>query len=313
MSDAPVEAAASTTLEAFEGLVAPQPISAKTFFADVMSLTKPGLSALVMFTASGGLWLSTEPLSLSTWLVTLLATAGTVGAANAFNCYIERDSDRFMARTAKRPLPSGRMDPQFALFFAFALALTSLPALFMGVNAITGVLGLAALLSYVLVYTPMKSRTHWAMLVGAVPGALPPLMGLTAATGSISAPGLALFAILFFWQLPHFIAIALFRKKEYAEAKLTSLPLEKGDAAARAWAVFYLVCLVVVGVLPWSLHVAGPLYLVVSSVLGVIFLGLGIKGWWLKLDAKWARQLFGVSLIYQLGIFAALGVEAMLR
>ncbi|MCA3012209.1 MAG: protoheme IX farnesyltransferase, partial [Myxococcaceae bacterium] len=186
--------------------------TAAALVRDLASLTKPRLSGLVLFTTAGGMWLSGAPLTWWSWLVALLGTAGTVGAANAFNCYLERDSDRFMARTAVRPLPQARLEPVVALGFASALALVSVPVLFVGVNALTGALGLLALTSYVLVYTPMKSRTHWAMVVGAVPGALPPLMGWTAATGRIEGPGLVLFAILFVWQMPHFIAIALFRK-----------------------------------------------------------------------------------------------------
>lgn len=285
------------------------PFSLKTYFADVLSLTKPRLSSLVLFTAAGGMWLSGEHLSLQRWLLMMLATAGTVGAANGFNCVIERESDRLMGRTMRRPLPARRMEPAFAVLFSSALAATAVPALFVGVNPLTGALGLLALLSYVLVYTPLKARTHWAMVAGAVPGALPPLMGWTAATNQITAPGLVLFGILFFWQLPHFIAIALFRKAEYAHAGLTSLPLQKGDDVARRWAVIYLVALYAVSVLPYVVHVAGPIYLAVALAFGAVFLGLGIKGYTRKLDARWARQLFGVSLIYLVGLFAALGVD----
>ncbi len=277
---------------------------------DFLQLTKPRLSLLVLFTTAGGMWLSGEQLSAAQWLVTMMATAGIVGAANTFNCYLERDSDRFMTRTATRPLPGARMEPRVALMFGWGLTLVSLPALVGGANLLTAVLGLAALLSYVLVYTPMKARTHWAMVAGAIPGALPPLMGWTAATGKISVPGLALFAILFFWQLPHFIAIALFRKDEYQRAGLTSLPLQKGDAAARGWAVAYLTALLMVSALPYFLHVAGVLYLVVALGLGGWFFVVGVRGWWLRLDAKWARQFFFVSLIYLTGLFAALGLSA---
>ncbi len=277
---------------------------------DFLQLTKPRLSAEVLFTTAGGMWLSGLPLSGSHWLVTMLATAGVIASANTFNCYLERDSDRFMTRTAKRPLPGGRMEPRVALMFGFVLAAVSLPALALGANPLTAVLGLTALLSYVLVYTPMKARTHWAMVVGAFPGALPPLMGWTAATGKISLPGLVLFAILFFWQLPHFIAIALFRKEEYRRAGLTSLPLEKGDGTARRWAVAYLVALLAVSVLPYVLHVAGLLYLAAAVGLGAWFFVVGVRGWWLELDAKWARQFFLVSLIYLTGLFAALGLNA---
>ncbi len=289
-------------------LAAPQAsISAR----DLLQLTKPRLSLLVLFTTAGGMWMSGAPLSATQWLVTMLATAGVVGSANAFNCWLERDSDRFMARTATRPLPAGRMEPRVALIFAFSLASISVPALAVGANLLTAVLGLIALLSYVLVYTPLKARTHWAMVVGAFPGALPPLMGWTAATGKIAVPGLALFAILFFWQLPHFIAIALFRKDEYQRAGLTSLPLQHGDAVARGWAVAYLVALLAVSVLPFAVNVAGVFYLAVAMGLGAWFAGTGLRGWWLGLDAKWARQLFFVSLLYLTGLFAALGLDAL--
>jgi heme o synthase len=275
---------------------------------DLVSLTKPRLSGLVLFTTAGAMWLSKAPLSWWQWAVTLLGTAGTVGAANAFNCYLERDSDRFMARTAVRPLPQARMEPQVALWFAAALSAVSLPVLFVGVNALTGALGLLALLSYVLVYTPMKSRTHWAMVVGAVPGALPPLMGWTAATGRIEVPGLVLFAILFVWQLPHFIAIALFRKAEYRAAGLTSLPLEKGDDVARTHALAYLAVMLPVSVLPFVVGVSGWLYLVAALALGLWWGAVGFDGWRKKGDAVWARKLFGTSLLYLTGLFAALAV-----
>ncbi len=283
--------------------------SVVSFARDLVSLTKPRLSGLVLFTTAGGMWLSRASLPWWQWGVAMLGTAGTVGAANAFNCYLERDSDRFMARTAVRPLPQGRMEPVVALVFAGVLALVSLPVLFLGVNVLTGALGLLALLSYVLVYTPMKSRTHWAMVVGAVPGALPPLMGWTAATGRVELPGLVLFAILFFWQLPHFIAIALFRKAEYRAAGLTSLPLEKGDDVSRRHAVLYLAALLPVSVLPWVVGVAGWLYVGSALALGAGFAWVAIDGWLHKRDAVWARRLFGVSLLYLTGLFAALAIS----
>ena len=278
--------------------------------ADYVSLTKPGLSGLVLFTAAGGMWLAGRSLDWKTWLFAMVGTAGTVGSANTINCILERESDKFMARTAKRPLPTQRMESRHALAFALVLGLVALPMLTFGVNWLTGVLGALALGSYAFVYTPMKSRTWWAMLVGAFPGALPPLMGWTAARGRIELPGLVLFAILFLWQLPHFIAIALFRKAEYRAAGLTSLPLEKGDDVARLHAVGYLAVLLPVSLAPFFVGVAGWLYLVVACVLGAVFLGVGVRGWLGKLGPEWARRLFGVSLIYLTGLFAALGLSA---
>lgn len=284
-------------------------VSLPTTAADLWSLTKPRLSSLVLCTTAGGMWLAPGQLSAARVVVTLLATAGTVGAANALNCFLERDIDRFMARTRSRPLPAGRMEPAVALWFGVSLAAVCLPALALGANLLTGLLGLSALLSYVLVYTPLKARTSVAMLVGAIPGALPPLMGWTAVTGRMDLPGVALFAILFLWQLPHFIAIALFRKEEYAAAGLKSLPLTRGDATSRAHIVAYLTALVPVTFMPYVLRVAGPGYLMLAVVLGAIFFGLGAWGFFRRLGRAWARQLFVVSIVYLTGLFVALMVD----
>lgn len=284
-------------------------VSLPTTAADLWSLTKPRLSSLVLCTTAGGMWLAPGQLSAARVVVTLLATAGTVGAANALNCFQERDIDRFMARTRNRPLPAGRMEPAVALWFGVSLAAVCLPALALGANLLTGVLGLTALLSYVLVYTPLKARTSVAMLVGAIPGALPPLMGWTAVTGRMDLPGVALFAILFLWQLPHFIAIALFRKEEYAAAGLKSLPLTRGDATSRAHIVAYLTALVPVTFTPYVLRVAGPGYLTLAILLGAIFFGLGAWGFVRRLGRAWARQLFAASIVYLAGLFVALMMD----
>ena len=277
---------------------------------DYIALTKPRLSALVLFTAAPGLWLSHVSLDWKTWLFAMLGTAGTVGSANTINCVIERESDRFMKRTAQRPLPAQRLGSRSAIIFALVLGLVSLPMLALGVNWLTGAIGAVALSSYAFLYTPLKSRTHWAMQVGAFPGALPPLMGWTAATGRIELPGLVLFGILFFWQLPHFIAIALFRKDEYRAAGLTSLPLEKGDDTARLHAVGYVLLLLPFSVGPYFVGLAGPLYLAIAVVLDVVFLGVAVRGWLGKRGVAWARQLFLASLIYLTVLFAALGLGA---
>ncbi len=152
---------------------------------DFVNLTKPNITTMVLLTTGGGIWLAPGSISWGRVLIALLGTTLVVGAANTLNCYIERDSDKFMARTKNRPLPAGRMNPQAALFFGLALALTSVPALVWLVNPVTGLLGAAALVSYVWVYTPMKRVSPKALLVGAVPGAVPPLLGWTAVTGRI--------------------------------------------------------------------------------------------------------------------------------
>jgi protoheme IX farnesyltransferase len=281
--------------------------------ADLLSLTKPRLSSLVLVTTAGGMWLAPGECSLTRWIGTMVATAGTVGAANALNCYLERDSDRFMRRTESRPLPAGRMDPSFALAFGLLLAGTSIPALAWFANPLTALLGLLALLSYVLVYTPLKAKTSYAMLVGAFPGALPPLMGWSAVRGHLEAPGLVLFSILFFWQLPHFIAIALFRKEEYVAAGLHSVPQAQGEASARAQAVGYTALLVAVSVMLYPLRAAGSFYLMSALFLGFGFLAHGLWGWLRKLGPGWARQFFFLSLLYLAGLFVALLVDGAAR
>jgi heme o synthase len=289
--------------------VSARAVSLTTTASDLISLTKPRLSSLVLATTAGGVWLAPGELSMARVLVTMLATAGTVAAANTLNCYIERQSDRFMARTHNRPLPSGRMEPAVALWFGLSLVAVSVPALALGANLLTAALGLLAFLSYVLVYTPLKARTSAAMLVGAVPGALPPLMGWTAATGQLDTGGFVLFSILFLWQMPHFLAIALYRKEEYAAAGLKSVPIERGDESSRAQLVLYVVALVPMTLLPYQLHIAGPWYLLVAVALGLSFLGLGAWGFFKQLGKPWARRTFFFSLLYLTGLFTALMLD----
>ncbi len=284
-------------------------VSLSTTASDLLSLTKPRLSSLVLFTMAGGMWLAPVALSPARAAAALLATAGIIAAANALNCYLERDVDRYMKRTRNRPLPAGRMDPSVALWFAISLAAVSLPALALATNLLTALLGLTALVLYVFAYTPLKARTWAAMLVGAIPGALPTLMGWTAATGSIALPALVLFAVLFLWQIPHFVSIALFCKEEYAAAHLKSLPLQRGDAASRAHIVACCATLIPVALLLYPLKVAGPIYAASALVLGAAFLGIGLYGFWRKLGSAWARQLFFVSLLYMAGLFTALWVD----
>ena len=281
-------------------------LSISSAAADLISLTKPRLSSLVVITTAGGLWLAPGTVSAPKALITLLALASIVGAANALNCYLERDTDKLMERTRNRPLPAGRMEPKVALWFGCSLAAVSLPFLFLAVNPLTGLLAAIAFFSYVLVYTPLKRKTSAAMLVGGLPGALPPLIGWTAATGRLDAPGFVLFALLYLWQMPHFIAIALFRKEDYERAGIRVITLDKGDGLSRLYAVAHLVPLVAISVLPFTLGLAGPGYLFAAVLLGALFLGMGLYGFIRELGKPWARQLFFVSLIYLSGLFVAL-------
>ena len=277
--------------------------------ADLLSLTKPRLSALVLATAIGGMWLAPGHLPIWMQLCAALGIAGVVGSGNALNCFLERDSDAHMGRTKRRPLPAGRMDPAVALWFGVTMGAISLTLLAVTVNAVTALLSLVALVSYVGVYTPLKSRSAWAMWIGCIPGALPPLMGWTAARGRIETGGLLLFAVLFLWQIPHFLAIAMYRKAEYRAAGLRSIPLALGDDMARMQAALAAFVLWPVTLLLHPSGLAGFFYLGVANTLGLLFAGITVWGWLAHAGTLWARRLFFATLLYLPILFIALLVS----
>ena len=281
---------------------------------DLVALVKPNITLLVLITTAGGLWLAPGGLGFGVLCATLIGTVGVVAAANTLNCYLERDSDKFMARTANRPLPAGRMDARLALWFGLALAAGSVPALAVWVNPVTGLLAAIALVSYVWVYTPMKRMSPQAVVVGALPGAMPPLMGWTAVTGRIEAPGLVLFAIMFIWQMPHFIAISIYRQSEYDRAGILTMPAVYGSRRARWHAVAWSVALLPTSLLLTPLGVAGWIYFAIAAVLGVGYLVGAIRG--LRRDRtpaeidRWAKGFFLYTLAYVTLLFAAILVDA---
>jgi heme o synthase len=285
-----------------------QPVS--NTWRELLALTKPRITTMVLFTTAGGIWLAPGTMPIGRALIAVIATTLIVGAANALNCYLERDSDKLMSRTQNRPLPAGRLDPALALIFGLALACMSVPLLSLGVNPMTGLLGAFAFASYVWVYTPLKRVTPWALEIGAVPGAIPPLLGWTAATGRIELPGLVLFGILFIWQLPHFLAISLFRKEEYGRAGIRVLPVVKGDEVTKRRIPLQIAALVACSLLLYPLGVTGKLYFVAACLLGGAFLFEGLRGLRPGADAKWAKRLFIGSLFYLILLFVAIGIDA---
>lgn len=284
--------------------------------ADLVSLVKPRITLMVLITTAGGLWLAPRSAAhgggLQRGLLVLLGTALIVGGANTLNMYIERDIDGRMKRTRDRPLPAGRMDPAVALWFGVALGALAVPLLVFGVNLLTGMLGLLSFLMYVAVYTPLKQYSPLALVVGAVPGAMPPLMGWTAATGHLDLPGLVLFGILFLWQLPHFLAITLFRAEEMSRAGYKVTVAQRGPLAAKLRIILYVAALVPVSLLLVPLHVAGPLYLAGAAVLGAVFFAWGLYGLKRGAGERWARSLFGVSLLYLTMLFGILALGRLL-
>jgi protoheme IX farnesyltransferase len=284
---------------------------------DLVALTKPRITLNVVFTTLAGFWLGARyllgslsgHLILSTPSVVACLFVGTwlvVSGASAVNMYMERDTDARMSRTRTRPLPDRRMRPNVALYFGMALASISVPILSFGVNPIASFLAIIAFVSYVALYTPLKRRSPFALIVGAVPGAIPPLLGWSAVRGTLDAPGLLLFAVMFFWQLPHFLAIAVFRKEDYKAAGLKIVTVEQGDRAARHQIVRYLALLLATSFLLFPTALGGTVYRVAAIALGAAFFGVGLYG--LKRDSgiRWAKTLFKVSMIYLVGIFGAL-------
>jgi protoheme IX farnesyltransferase len=296
-------------------LDAPAPASDRKgrLVADLISLTKPRITAMVVITMLGGMWLATRSggpqRPMLTLTLAMLGTVLVVSGANTLNMYLERESDRFMARTKNRPLPSGRMDPATALWFGLALSAIAIPVLTFAVNAMTGLLAALALVSYVLIYTPLKRTTTLSLLIGAVPGAIPPLLGWTSVTGHTEWPGVLLFSVLFLWQIPHFLAIATFRREDYRRAGLKILPVERGDRVTRHHIVAYLVALVAVTLLLVPFGVGGFFYLASAIGLGAVFLGFG--AWGLRADAgpRWARGLFITSIVYLVLLLGALAIN----
>jgi len=275
--------------------------------ATYLELTKPRITTLVVFTTAAGLWLAPARPTVFTMLLTLIGTALVVAAANVLNMYLERDTDALMPRTMRRPLPAGRMEPRRALWFGLLLASVSVPLLAFLVGAIPGELAAIALVSYVLIYTPMKRRTAASLLVGAVAGAMPPLIGWTAATGRFDLPGLLLFAILFLWQVPHFLAITLLRRREFARAGLIVQPNEPaGEREARRNIVLYTVALIAVSLMFIPLGVGGMVYLVSAVGSGGLFLAHGIRGLRADSGERWARAEFLGSLAYLTVLLAVL-------
>jgi protoheme IX farnesyltransferase len=260
---------------------------------DLVALAKPRITALVLITTVGGYWLA--PVKAGP-LVATLTTIGTiliVAGANALNMYIERNIDGRMERTKDRPLPAGRMAPRVALWFGVALSVAAVPILAFGANATTALLAVLANLSYVLAYTPLKQRSHW-----------------TAATGTIGAGGLVLFGIMFLWQVPHFHAISIFRREEYARAGLQVMPNTLGLRATKHSIARYLFALLAVSLLLVPLGVERPGYTAWAASLGTVFLGWGCWGLREDAGARWARSLFGISILYLMLLFCALMVGA---
>lgn len=271
---------------------------APTRLADYLALTKPRLSALVLATTGAGFLLA--PRSSSSLLPLAFALLGTilvVGGANALNQVYEREIDALMRRTRDRPLPAGRLWAGPAGAFGVALAAVGIAVLALQVNLLSALLGAGGFVLYVFVYTPLKRLSWICTLVGAIPGATPPMIGWAAATGQLDRTAAVLFAILFFWQMPHFLAIARLFREDYRNAGMVMTGVQEEDPQAYRHMIFYCVALIPVAAsLAWT-GATGTVYLAGSVVLGLGFLASAVRAA-LKPSRQTDRAAFLYSLIY---------------
>jgi heme o synthase len=290
--------AADPAISAVSGL-APTAVIAKGWLAVYADLFKARLTSLVLLTTMVGFYVGFRgPVDYGLLCLTLLGTALLAGGAAALNQLLEREYDGKMHRTQDRPLPSGRLQPRTVLIAGCATAVLGMICLAQKVNLMTGAVGALSLVCYLFVYTPLKRVTWLNTLVGAIPGALPPLIGWTAARGELSREGLALFAIQACWQVPHFMAIAWIYREEYARAGFKMLPVldPEGRRTSRQ-ALGLALALLLASVCPFLFHLAGPIYLVSALVFGLLFAWFALQFARDRAVAR-ARQLFYASLLY---------------
>ena len=280
----------------------------KATWNDYWTLTKPRIAFLVLVTAALGFFLGGKGIH-APWLFccTLIGTALSSCGSAVLNQYVERDVDSLMQRTCNRPLPTGRIKPMTALSFGFVLVLSGVFFLLFTVGLLTAFLALLSAFLYVVVYTPMKRQNWLNTTLGAVPGALPPVGGWTAATGSIDPGAIVLFLILFAWQHPHFYAIAWIFRDDYRRGGFKMLPVVEPDGNSTCWQVVgYSVLLLIFSVLPTFMGLTGSLYLAGVVVLGLLFLASGVA-LSLSRSVASARLLLKASVLY-LPVLLALSV-----
>lgn len=277
--------------------------SCHSILSDFVNLTKPRLSLLVMMTVFVGTLIAPEKINFFKAIFAIFLISMVVFGAAALNCYLERDVDAKMIRTKDRPLPSRRMDPKSALIFGIILISLSIPLLCFYINLMTGMLALVAAVLYLYAYTPMKQKSESAVYIGAIPGALPPVMGWTAVTGEIDIMALTLFLILFVWQLPHFLAISLFHAEDYGAANIKIYPnMTRGVSITKLGIFVFTAFLFLTSIMPSIYSNASAVYTNAALVLSGLFLLYAARGFFIKHDKvkekQWAKNYFYGSLFY---------------
>ena len=277
-------------------------------------LTKPRVVSLIVFTAVIGMFLATPALPpLGALVFGTLGIALVAGAAAAINCLVEQKLDAVMARTRARPLPMGQLTSAQTLVFAAVVGGIGMVMLYAEVNPLTMWLTLATFVGYAVIYTVvLKPLTPQNIVIGGASGAMPPVLGWTAVTGDLSADALLLFLIIFAWTPPHFWALALYRKNEYAKAGIPMLPVTHGDRFTRLHVLLYTVILIAASVLPFVTRMSGLIYLASALTLGAIFLWYAIKIY-IDYSDMLARKTFRYSILYLSLLFAALLIDHYCR
>jgi protoheme IX farnesyltransferase len=267
--------------------------------SDFVSLAKPRLNLLVVGSSLVGYVMAGGEISDAARVVyTVAGTALVAGGASAFNQVIERKPDSLMLRTRLRPLPDGRLQARESLIFATLMSIAGLAILAAGVNVLSAVVALTTLLTYAVIYTPLKRRSSFSTVVGAIPGALPPVIGWAAASGQLSRGAWVLFGIVFLWQLPHFLAIAWIYRDDYARAGFPMLPVIDPDGRSTGrQATLYCAALLPVSLAPTVIGMTGTFYFAATMTLSLLFLGLTIRFARTR-DIPDARRLFFGSIIY---------------
>ncbi|HTH34416.1 MAG TPA: heme o synthase [Xanthobacteraceae bacterium] len=279
---------------------------------DYLALMKPRVMSLVVFTALVGLLIAPGHVHPVIALTALICIAVGAGAAGALNMWYDADIDVRMARTAGRPIPQGRVTPGEAAGFGVTLAVFATVTLGLLVNVVSAALLAFTIAFYVVVYTMwLKRSTPQNIVIGGAAGALPPVIGWTAATGGIDVEPVLLFLIIFFWTPPHFWALSLYRTEDYARAGIPMLPVVAGEAATRRQIVLYTLILAPLGVVPWLLGYAGVLYGIAAAVTGAAMIALALR---LRGEGRGhgaSRQMFAFSILYLFLLFAVLLVDRL--
>jgi protoheme IX farnesyltransferase len=281
-------------------------ISSSSILADSFNLTKPRITLLALVTTAVGIKMAPAALSLPKIFFTFLGVSLLVGGASALNMFLEREVDYRMDRTRDRPLPGKRLTPEYGLGLGCILIGIAIPLLINLVNPLTAWVGFGSMIAYVLVYTPLKKRTSLSLWIGAIPGAAPPLLGWTAATGSLDLPAWILFGIIFFWQIPHFLAIGTFRRQEYQNAGFKIFPLKQRPRTIKFQMVFFSLLLVPLSLSLYWIGFAGEIYFASALALNILFILSVIWRLSGNQEHAWGKRVFGTSLFYLTFLFLIL-------